>query len=117
MKRIIKCNYYDIVDEITESEESQVAQTCREIHDEATSILERKYDLINPIFYASKEISKSNGKVSCRMVLDQLLEPTEFVVTWSYRRGQLVLNGSVEAYGETLAQIYADDYGMSPNSI
>lgn len=103
--------------EISEDIHDMIADTCWEIIDNANNILNEQYGLDAPAEYESREVRRDGNKITCTLWLSQLSDDTTIDITWSYRKDELVLNGSVESYGAAVAEIYAEDYGYSYQDI
>ena len=103
--------------EISEDTHDMIADTCWEIITNANNILNEKYGLDEPADYESREVRRDGEKITCTLWLSELSDDTTIDITWSYRKDELVLNGSVESYGAAVAEIYAEDYGYSYQDI
>lgn len=103
--------------EISEDTHDMIADVCSDIIDTANNILNEKYGLDEPAEYESREVRRDGNKITCTLWLSQLSDDTTIDITWSYRKDELVLNGSVESYGAMVAEIYAEDYGYSYQDI
>ena len=96
---------------ITEAEHDEIANTIWDILDHARNVLDSKYDLPDIADYESREVGRKGNKYICTLWLSNLTHDYTIDVCWTNDNGSLILDKSVEDYGQEIVDIYLEEYG------
>ena len=96
---------------MTEAELDEIANTVQDILDHARHVLEFDYDLQDIVEYESREVRRKGNKYICTLWLSNLTHDYTIDVCWTKDTGSLILDKSVEDYGQEIADIYLEEYG------
>lgn len=102
---------------ITEDEHNEIANTIWDILDHARNVLDSEYDLQDIAEYESREVSRKGNKYTCTLSLCHLTHHYTIDVCWTNDNGSLILDKSVEEYGQEIVDIYLEEYGYQEGKV
>ena len=102
---------------ITEAEHDEIANTIWDILDHARNVLDSKYDLQDIAEYESREVGRKGNKYTCTLWLSHLTHDYTIDVCWTNDNGSLILDKSVEDYGQEIVDIYLEEYGYQEGNV